>query len=191
MNETTGLDEKKKKSAPRSRGVPKTLLYLLSLPLICGLLCGGLKLIQWIPQYVELDIPPPDRALDWDTKWSTFVYSDGSGLQFLWRQETICSKHNCPSVESIKQYFDAELERLGWVEGGYYNRACLNAIPETELLEEASFFWYVQKEHRAEDCHGPDVCLAVYPSDGSETYFDIVLGSSNPDIFEEWFCEEG
>jgi hypothetical protein len=192
MPENIELEDKKKKTAPRSRTVPKALLYLLSLPLVCGLLCGGLKLVQWIPQYVELDISPPNRTMGWwSTERSTFVYDDGSGLQFLWRQEISCSKHDCPSIESIKQYFDAELERRGWTEGGYYSASCLNAIPETELLEDSAFVGYVQKEHLGEDCHGPDVCLAVYPSEGSDNYFDIVLGSSNPDIFDDWFCEEG
>lgn len=169
-----------------SRKIPRWLLFLLGIPLICGGLCGGLYwFVALRPQYVELDIPPMEEMYGWDYVERSVIEWDRGGTYYLWRQQTSCYFGECQNWDAIWNYFDNYLITDGWVK---VDRAVCFSTPETQFLEngEGEFVAYKRKEivNSATWCEGPTVCLAIW--EPSEGHFEVVLSTENPSFWTEY-----
>jgi hypothetical protein len=178
--------------APEPRRVPRFLLILLGVPLLCALTC---VVCYWFtelrPQYVELSIPPSEEMIVWDYAERS-VLEWRHGMSFLWRQEADWKPTEGQDWYTIWNYFDRALAQLGWTRvDGRFGTPCGESAPETEFLElgNGGYVVYVQQHRQDRDknlfCHGPDVCLAIWQP-RPNSHYQIVLTSENPSFVTEY-----
>jgi hypothetical protein len=168
--------------------VPRWLLLLVSIPLVCGGLCGVLYwLIELRPQYVELSVPETNGMIWWGyTERSVLQWDDGARA-YLWRREAQCSLASCRSWQAIWQHFDRYLTDAGWIRvDDRFGTPCGISAPETEFMEvgDSGYVVYIQESQQENPfCQGPEICLAIWQA--SDEYFHIVMSSDNPSFMTE------
>ncbi len=174
---------------PASRKIPRWLLFLLGVPLMCMTTCGlTYWVVERIPQYIEFNIPEMEGMLYWGyTERSILEWSDGPRA-FLWRQQGFCFKESCKDWHTVWTHFDKYLTSAGWERvDDKLGTSCDISAPETEFLNigDNGYVVYVQQE-RVDDifCHGPDVCLAIWRTKEEDSY-EFVLSSNNPSYLTE------
>ncbi len=172
------------------RKVPRWLLFLVGIPLICSGLCGiTYWLVELRPQYVELNIPKMDGMISWGyTERSILQWDDGPRI-YLWRQESLCAVASCKSWQEIWGHFDRYLNKEGWIRvDGRFGTPCSISAPETEFIDigDNGYVVYIQENQQQNTyCQGPEICLAIWQDTESPKYFQIVLSSNNPSYFTE------
>jgi hypothetical protein len=161
--------------------VPKGLLLLLGIPLLC---CGLCVCLYWFvelrPQYVEIS-PLQHPCLRWDGYTERSVlewrYSD---RYYLWRQAATWQR-NCGGWNDVIGLFDEKLTHEGWTRATLLvDSPCSIVVPETQMLERVVNGYVV---YMPSDTIGYDpptvVCLAVWLSSGDDDTFAIALGTRN------------
>lgn len=93
------------------RRIPKWLLIVLGSLSACVILCSGLNFYMGRPEYVELDIAPPNGKEWYYTQKSVQTWDDNGATFFIWRRQITLFQPCCDSGirwdwEAIIGYFD-------------------------------------------------------------------------------------
>lgn len=182
---------------PRHR-VPKWLLLLIGIPILCVLLNRGVSYFLdrlEVPEYIEIDIPPSDGRAWSYTERTVQTWEDSGATFFIWRRATTLfqpvSTDRPPwSWESVIGYFDKQLIERDWERAEHHGDSpCDVYLPESEFLDKGKNGYVVYK-HPGSKVYQPTptICLAVWPFDSEwVSGFEIVLLTSNPSPLTVFF----
>ena len=177
------------------RKVTRIILTLIGICILCP---ASMYLIEIFPRFITLPIPPPDLykgglAGSWDYTIHSILVGPlatpiSPGRIFLWRKETVGiydDTHGIASSQSIVEYFDKELSRLGWVQTDYY-APCDRYLPEVSLIDlssnQTSYVHYRRKNFKnyPDILEGDLICLVVWGNDAS---YSVVLLTARSSFF--------
>lgn len=168
------------------------IIVLLSICLICPI---SLYLIEMIPRYVDLSIPPPDHFRgEILGEWSTTVRStvnDTPAKYYILREEAVVDydpAHGITSWQSIVDYFDVQMNKKGWVRTEKY-LPCRLFMPEADFLEPGEFGPVSYLSKAKADLFNYDdgdfACLAIWADKEKSDVFTIVLETIHPSFLTQ------
>lgn len=147
----------------------------------------GLSLIEVVPRYIVLSIPPPEDSYDligWRTTTkSVLTESIGSGFptsrDFIWRRDTILVYEDfdhIPTWNMLVGYFDEQFSQIGWKRNDA-SPPCNVYLPESAFLKygKDGYLSYRRINDTDEIPLGDTICLAIWNDNGSLNVFRVVL----------------
>lgn len=155
----------------------------------------GINFYLGRPEYLELNVAPPNGKEWYYTQKSVQTWEDNDSTFFIWRREMTLFHSCCDSGtdwewKSILTYFDNWFFERGWEraesQGGL---PCNIYMPESRFLKIGpdGYVWYKLKENQIHNLT-PTACLAVWPLDDETTAdFNIVLITANPSGWTVFF----
>jgi len=170
------------------RRIPKTVKWLLAIPLICGGICYATYwLIELRPQYVELNPPIIDDSQLSYSGHRSVVNTQWGDRYYVWRTETSCIKSKCGDRTDIINWFEQWLAQEGWAPDAINSNRCATVIPEVRFLNEGKNGYMVYHPADTEGWNfGASICLAVYSTSSDGRWWTIVIGTINPSPFTQW-----
>jgi len=155
----------------------------------------GLYLLEVVPHYMVLSIPPPEDSYNlvgWSTTTKSTVTAFSSSAfpasrDFIWRQDaTLVYKNpdNIPSWEALLQYFDERFSQRGWKQSDI-STPCNIYLPEAAFLNygENGFISYRRASDIDEIPMDDAICLAIWNDKGYPNVFRIVLLTAKRSFF--------
>lgn len=132
----------------------KLSLFIGALVICCGL-CGVIAWDESQPDYLEVDIDPPNGNEWLPVKKSVEVRSQ---VFYVWRREAYIPNENIESREEIFSYFHEQLRQQRWVLGDAERNLCSIDLFETSYLKNSTDYFV----YHIDTYSSKTVCLAVW-----------------------------
>ncbi len=173
------------------------VLSILAGLFISGMI--GLYLMEVVPRYIVLSIPPPEDSydlVDWRSTTRSIMtvstsFANPTSRDFIWRRDATLvyeKTDEIPSWDAVVKYFDGRFFQLGWMQSDT-SVPCNLYLPEAAFLQygENGFVSYRKISDTNEIPKGDTICLAVWNDEGSQNVFRIVLLSVKRSFFTNFY----
>jgi hypothetical protein len=182
----------KEKKDTKPRRSAKNIMALIILGLcVFGII--GLSLLETVPRYIVLSIPPPEDSYDlvgWSSTTKSVVTTSGS-RDFSWRLDTTLvyeDSDNIPSWNALAKYFEEHFYQIGWKKSDT-SVPCNIYLPEAALLNygENGFVSYRRVNDIDDIPRGDAICLAIWNDKGYPNVFRVVLLTIKRSFFTNFY----